>query len=170
MCKTWVWGCCVSLVICLSGCGPAYDSNSILKGIPDSERNQIDSVLKHASSDVYLPTKLPFQSQHAHASATKPELSGRSLSQTVTISFNNQTELLKEVQPDDLTITNNTIALKDGVIAYYRITSHYSTLNWQDYNGSFALYSATIKNGNVNTPLKPDLTEQQLANIASTIK
>jgi hypothetical protein len=166
--KWFVLGCCASIVVCVSGCGPAYARNPILEKLPAVDKKQIDSVLKHTTFDVHLPTTIPFEPLHGRASATTPTSSGRSLSQTVSISFNNQTELLKLVEPSDAEYTGHPVALKGGITAYYQVTSRYSTLSWQGTDASFTLYSSTIENGDVNAPLKPDFTEQELVDVASS--
>jgi len=142
--------------------------------IPKKERVQIVTLVDHAAN-IYLPTFLPFTPTHGRASATLHAT--HSIWQTVTVTLNNNSELLTLTEPNDdpnLVPPNayfpSTVKLSDGSPVAFQKTAKWSELSWYNPQGSYVLYSSKIANG-VTTPLLgPDLSEQQLIKIAESVK
>ncbi len=98
------------------------------------------------------------------------------MSQEVTITFNNNYELLTLKEPDinGLFVPNpnvrGTVKLSDGSPVAFQITQKWSELSWYNEQGSYALYSSKITNGIQDSLDGPDLNKQQLMKIAESVK
>lgn len=154
----------------VTGCGPSFESNPVIRSLPIESNNQIKSAFQHTSFDVYLPTRLPFRATQGSASATTPTVTGRSISQMVKLSLNDETELLQIQEPGSIDQTGKLIYLQDGARAYYETNQRFAILSWFDNRGSFTVKSSRIQSGNVHDPLGPELGEQQLVSIANSFQ
>lgn len=153
----------------LFGCG-TNKQNPVISQLPTKEQNQITTIVNHAAN-IYLPTWIPFTPTHGYASATTPQ--GRNLSQQVTITFKNDTEILILKEPDnsDLVPPNpnvpGTVKLGDGSSVAYQVTKKWSQLSWYNEKGSYMLLSSKISSGIQSSP---DLNERELMKIAELVK
>lgn len=155
----------VPILYTTTGCGPASNHISpILSGIPNSEKQQIVTTLNSGSLAI-LPTWLPFKATNATISSEASI--GRHLTRTVTIRFEDKTEVLVFEKMTSMEIPSewSKTQLSNHFPAYFNQTKAQSELLWLDVarGDSYTLYSSN-KHG------RPDLSEQQLIKIADTVK
>lgn len=154
------------LLLGLSGC--TNNKPSVLSQLPSHQQVQIEKVIK-SGGNFELPHWLPFTPTGGVASNAVSL--GRTVSNAVTVSLYDKSELLMIKPYEALPVNNlpNSLHLKSGAPASFQTTAKWSVLSWS--NGpaeDYSLFSSRITDGNPESLVGPDLTQEQLVKVAES--